>query len=114
MISLLAMSIILAKSRTVGPLLLKPQATSNLSKLSTSCHRRLKEIVKEEDGNKVKIAGVYKKSPRKERLVEPSSAQPHCDVKSECHPLCRFDQIHNIKHTGLNNVKVKSPIVVLT
>jgi hypothetical protein len=64
--------------------------------------RGVKEIKVEEDGTKVVIQGVYKESDRTQRLVEPSIQ--HCDVKEECHPLCRFDQIHNIKHTGMETL----------
>jgi hypothetical protein len=64
-----------------------------------SSPRGVKEIKVEEDGTKVVIQGVYKESDRTQSLVEPSIQ--HCNVKEECHPLCRFDQIHNIKHTGM-------------
>ena len=73
--------------------------------LSVSTHRSYREVTIKEDGNKITIEGIPKESDRKDRIVEPeflrSTSSDSCDAKENCHPLCRFSQVHEIKHTDV-------------
>ena len=73
--------------------------------LSVSTPRSYREVTIKEDGNKITIEGIPKESDRKDRIVEPeflrSTSSDSCDAKENCHPLCRFSQVHEIKHTDV-------------
>ena len=72
--------------------------------LSVSTTRSYREVTVKEDGKKITIEGIPKESDRKGRIIEPEfirSKSDSCGVKENCHPLCRFSQVHEIKHTDV-------------
>ena len=73
--------------------------------LSTSRSLCIREIIRKEDGKTITFEGLRKASPRTKKLIDPTILnKSSCHQSSECHPLCRFDKVHEIKHTGNKNV----------
>ena len=84
----------------------------SLKHFSCSGTTRLKEILETErtssDGKiEVVIEGVIKESERKEKLallphrLQLANSQMNCcSQHADCHPLCKLDFVHKIKHTG--------------
>ena len=69
---------------------------------STSNRALIREIIRKEDGKTVTFEGVKKPSPRSKNLIDQKFLNSSsCQAKTECHPLCKFDKVHEIKHTGL-------------
>lgn len=74
--------------------------------LSTSRSLCIREIIKNEDGKTITFEGLRKASPRTKKLIDPNILNKACCHEStECHPLCRFEKVHEIKHTGIKNLK---------
>ena len=68
---------------------------------STSNKMCIREITKKEDGKTITFEGIRKPSPRTPNLIDPKFLNSSsCQAKTECHPLCKFDKVHEIKHTG--------------
>ena len=77
-----------------------PTISSRL--FSTSRLSCVREIIKQENGKTITFEGVRKASPRANNLINPKLMNNFsCQESSECHPLCRFDKVHEIKHTGI-------------
>merc|ERR1712212_544912 len=85
--------------------------TSSPTCLSTSACLRVRKIVKNEDEKMTTVEGVYIPSERKDRLLEPPvdalysgtpcKSQPGHVVTRSCHPFCRFNFVHEVKHTDV-------------
>lgn len=70
--------------------------------LSTSRSLCIREIIKNEDGKTITFEGLRKASPRTKKLIDPNILNKACCHEStECHPLCRFEKVHEIKHTDV-------------
>jgi hypothetical protein len=82
------------------------QQLSSVRSLSCSNVGLVREISEKEEvtlSGKVEIVveGFIKESDRRSRLINPPvSPQLDCKAKESCHPLCRLDFVHEIKHTG--------------
>lgn len=77
---------------------------SSSRSLSVSTPRSYREVTVKEDGKKITIEGIPKESERKGRLIEPDflkRSSDSCEVKDNCHSLCKFSQVHEIKHTDV-------------
>ena len=77
---------------------------SSSRSLSVSTPRSYREVTVKEDGKKITIEGIPKESERKGRLIEPDflkRSSDSCEVKHNCHSLCKFSQVHEIKHTDV-------------
>jgi hypothetical protein len=73
--------------------------------LQISGTRRVREISETEvktSGGKVEIVieGKIKESDRRQRLLSLPVAGSGCEAQEICHPLCRLQFVHEIKHTG--------------
>ncbi len=55
--------------------------------------------VDEGDGDVTVVRGVVQESPRKGHLVSVERRAGDCG-RDTCHPLCRWEHNHKIKHTG--------------
>ena len=70
--------------------------------VSTSPSSFVREIIIKEEGKTVTIEGRAKQSPRKKQLIDGSLFKvAACGAHEDCHPLCKFDSVHEIKHTGI-------------
>ena len=51
----------------------------------------------------VLFKGVPDKSPRTKNLIDPNmfASARSCETYQNCHPLCKFDKIHEIQHTDV-------------
>ena len=82
-----------------------PPLISSVRLLSFSCPKQVRDIVIKDDAKTITIEGVYKESDRKKSLVSPEALRsPACGAQEECHPLCRFAFVHEIKHTGESGI----------
>ena len=80
-----------------------PTISSRL--FSTSRLSCVREIIKQENGKTITFEGVRKASPRANNLINPNLMNNFsCQESSQCHPLCRFDKVHEIKHTGIEDI----------
>merc|ERR1712156_1367507 len=75
----------------------------SLRLLSTTNCRTVRRIIVEEEGKTINIKGVKEDSPRTKNVIDSSmfSASGSCDAYENCHPLCKFDKVHEIKHTDV-------------
>ena len=69
---------------------------------STSSSSYIRKITIEEDEKTIKVSGKKEVSPRRANLIDPSLfASASCSAYENCHPLCKFDKVHEIKHTDV-------------
>ncbi len=75
------------------------------------CVREITETETTNSSGKTEIIieGRVKDSSRKSRLIKVAEVTvDRCQSKANCHPLCRLDFVHEIKHTGsLLNASLK-------
>ena len=76
---------------------------NSLKLFSTSRTHPIRKIIVKEEGKTITIEGEKEPSPRTKNLVDPKlfSASSSCDAYEKCHPLCKFDKVHEIKHTDV-------------
>jgi len=85
--------------------------TATPTYLSTSACLPLRKIVKNVDDKTTTVEGVYIPSDRKDNLLQPSveasysgtpcKSEPCNAVTRSCHPFCRFNFVHEVKHTDV-------------
>ena len=69
---------------------------------SSSSTGLVREIKKSEEGKTITVEGLKYESPRAKNLIDPKMfAESSCEAYSNCHALCRFDKVHEIKHTDV-------------
>ena len=69
---------------------------------STSKCSLVRKITVEEDGKIIRVKGEKLESPRKKNMIDSNLfATSSCSTYENCHPLCKFDKIHEIKHTDV-------------
>ena len=96
------------RCRKLGPVLSLSKAPISRP-FTCSALARVREITETEQtgpSGKVEIVieGRLKESERRSRLIEiPARSREGCPSKQDCHPLCRLDFVHEIKHTGKND-----------
>ena len=74
----------------------------NVRFFMTSHSMAIREIVRSEEPKKTVIEGASKPSPRTNFLIDPKIFPVSgCEANDECHPLCRFDKVHEIKHSDV-------------
>ena len=75
----------------------------SLRLFSTSSTQNIRKIIVKEEGKIITIEGKPEESPRTKNLIDPNlfASANSCETYKNCHPLCKFDKIHEIKHTDV-------------
>ena len=70
--------------------------------LSLSSQHYVREIFITEKNKTITIEGVSKDSKRKQNTINPEILRSKsCGAKENCHALCRFSQVNEVKHTDI-------------
>ena len=57
------------------------------------------DITEKDGGKEIVVRGVAEESTRKRYLVDVGERPGACGGK-DCHPLCKWEHVDDIKHTG--------------